>query len=288
MSQIEKSAQREEVVVSKAIENIFRKIIRFLLGRISLVKLQEMIRFIYIEEAENKLRLENPTKNVSLTKLAVLSGLDTRTLTKIRNSKNYKQPLHKEDKFLENLTPGASILDVWSSKPPYFDDVTGKPNELNISGSPPSFESLFFETIKSRGVTFKSLLNRLIESNSISVDKKTRKVSLVTQSYLPTTSSDKLGAIEMGFSAIGNLVDTVVNNISGVNTKSDPLYQQGAWTLRLNPENRDPLRNALRKVLERTDKEARKTIEKYEDETASTGQITAGVSVFYFEEVKTN
>ena len=65
----------EAAVLTKVVENHFRKLIRFLVGRVSLVKLQEMIRFIFIEEIEVKLRREHPEKNVPLTQLALLSDL---------------------------------------------------------------------------------------------------------------------------------------------------------------------------------------------------------------------
>ena len=190
---------QEVAILTRAVENVFRKLIRFLVGRISLVKLQEMIRFIYVEEAENKIRGENPGKNIPLTKLALLSGLDTRTLIKIRNSRKFRQPLHGEKSFLKDLTPSASILDVWSSKPPYCDEIKSKPMKLEVSGSERSFEALFNETVSNRGVTVTSLLNRLVESGSIVLDRKSNTVEMKRLSYLPSTSNDELGAIEMGF-----------------------------------------------------------------------------------------
>ena len=124
---------QDAAILTRAVENLFRKLIRFLLGRISLVKLQEMIRYIFIEEAENKLKKESPEKNISLTKLALLSGIDTRTLTKVRNSQGYRQPLYRESKFLREFTPGAAILDFWSSRRPFVDDQSGQPKILKIS-----------------------------------------------------------------------------------------------------------------------------------------------------------
>ena len=47
---------QEADLLARAVESVFRKLIRLLVGRISLVKLQEMIRFIYIEETEKKLK----------------------------------------------------------------------------------------------------------------------------------------------------------------------------------------------------------------------------------------
>ena len=274
----------EASILTRAIENHFRKLVRFLVGKVSLIKLQEMIRYIFVDEIENKLRREHPTRNISLSQLALLSGLDTRTLTKIRNNPKYGHPFHKEANFLKQFVLGASILDEWSSKAPYIDQESGKPKALNISGKRPSFESLFLDSTKSRGVTYNSLLGRLIESGAVSLNDANDKVYLVTNSFLPSNSEDRLGAIEIGFSAIDNLTDTVINNINALETGGDRLFQRGAWTYQLNPDNKNKLRQDLNLLFEKTDKSARRIIKQYEEETSSSDYITAGVSFFYFEE----
>jgi hypothetical protein len=275
---------KEAVVLTRAVENLCRRLIRFLVGRISLVKLQEMIRYIFVEEIENKLQRENPTKNVPLSQLALLSGLDTRTLTKIRNSRKYRRPFYKEANFLKEFVPGASILDEWGSKASYVDALTGEPKKLNISGLSPSFESLYMESTQSRGVTYRSLLERLVESGAVSLDENENKVALVTKSYMPSDSKDKLGAIEMGFSALSNLTDTVTTNILALDTNEERFFQRGAWTYRLQHRYKNDLRDDLNKLLEETDRRARIIIENYEDKNSFSEQLTAGVSYFYFEE----
>jgi hypothetical protein len=182
------------------------------------------------------------------------------------------------------FTPGASILDYWSSKAPFVDEESGKPKSLAISGNKLSFEALFSDSLKTRGVTYNSLLQRLIESGAVSYDDETNRVSLLAKSYLPSKSTDKPGAIEMGFSALGNMIDTVTSNISALETGEERLYQRGAWTFRLDRGNRSKLRSALQPLLERTDKQARKIIEKHETEFPTSDHITAGISLFYFEE----
>ena len=275
---------QDAAILTRAVENLFRKLIRFLLGRISLVKLQEMIRYIFIEEAENKLKKESPRKNISLTKLALLSGIDTRTLTKVRNSEGYRQPLYRESKFLREFTPGAAILDYWSSKRPFVDPQSGEPRILKISGEDNSFEALFSGCIRGRGVTARSLLQRLAESGAVKIDHEQGTVKLLKRTYLPSSSSDQQGSIQMGFSAIGNMLDTVIHNVESLDTGAERLYQQGAWTYRLSPCNQQQIRNSLRQLLAETDKKARKIFSKYEDKNAASEQITSGISLFYFEE----
>ena len=284
MSNAPDSLHEEAAVLTRAIENLLRKLIKFLIGKISLVSLQELIKYLFVEEIENKLRAENPNKNIPLSQLALLSGLDTRTLTKIRNSKKYRHPFYEEATFLRDFAPGASILDVWSSQAPYMDEVSGKPQALSVSGEPLSFEALFEEFGKSRGVTYQSLLKRLVESGAVDMDAETGFVRLVAKSYLPSDSQDMLGAIELGFSALGNLVDTVTKNILALESGQERLYQRGAWTYRLSEQNKSALRAELRSLLECTDTKARAIIERHEDPFVKSDQITAGLSLFYFEE----
>jgi hypothetical protein len=274
----------EAAVLTRAIENLCRKLAKFLIGRVSLVSLQEIIKYVFVEEIENKLRTESPEKNISLTKLALLSGLDTRTLTKIRNSRHYRRPFHEETNFLREFAPGALILDIWSSTPPYFELRSGHPKTLSVSGESPSFESLFQEYGRSRGVTFNSMLERLVESGAVLLDEKNNKVQLISKSYLPSTANDRLGAIELGFSAIGNMVDTVTRNINALGSEEERLYQRGAWTYRLSMDLQPKLRAEMRKLLEQTDSEAREIIEKYEETFTTPDHLTAGISLFYFEE----
>ena len=54
---------RDVAILTRAVENVFRKLIRILVGKISLKKLQEMIQVIFVEEAEAMLKLEKPGKN---------------------------------------------------------------------------------------------------------------------------------------------------------------------------------------------------------------------------------
>jgi len=253
----------------------------------SLVNLQEIVRYVFVEEIENKLRYENPRKSIQLTQLALLSGLDTRTLTRIRNSPKYKRPFYEESNFLREFIPGASILDAWASKAPYVSERSGKPKALPITGDAPSFESLFSECIRIRGVTYKSLLQRLAESGAVKLDSRKNRVTLVRKSYLPSGSKDKLGAIEVGFSALGNMVDTVTRNIGALESGDERFYQRGAWTYRLDPKHQANLRSELRALMESTDRQARRIIEGYESPIANSDQITAGVSLFYFEESET-
>lgn len=271
-------------ILTLAVENVFRKLIRLLIGKISLKKLQEMVQVIFVEEAEANLRQERPGKNVPLSTLAVITGIDTRTLTRIKSKDNYLKPFHEEKRFLSEITPECSVLDVWESSETYTEPTTGKPRVLVINGSKPSFESLISDSNSTRGVTVKSFLQRLEASNSIVVDKAKNSVRMIDKRYTPFGSKAHTENAKIGMAAVGNLVDTIGHNLTAPTENGESFYQRGCWTNRLDVNDSKKLRELIKKFLSDIDEKARKIIKPFEQDTVSHEQVTAGVSLFYFEE----
>lgn len=271
-------------ILTRAVENVFRKLIRMLIGKISLKKLQEMVQVIFVEEAEAKLQLERPGKNVPLSTLAVVTGFDTRTLTRIKSRENYLRPFHQEKRFLSEITPECSVLDVWESSAKYRDGETGKPLVLPIKGVDPSFETLVTESNSTRGVTVTSFLSRLEASRSIVVDKANNQVRMIDKRYTPFDTVDQTETARIGMAAVGNLVDTITHNLNAPQLGQESFYQQGCWTNRLNREDAEELRRVVKKFLSSTDEQARAVLKPYEQDTVAGDQVTAGISMFYFEE----
>jgi len=275
---------QEVTILTRAVENVFRKLIRFLVGKISLVKLQEMLRVIYIQEAEDFLRVEDQLENVSMTKLGVLTGVDTRTLSTILNSPAFRKPLYSESHFLKELTPAASVVDVWNSEEPFCDPITREPIVLPISGDSPSFESLVFVAVKGRGITASSLLQRLESSGALRVNSEANSVELLQYSYLPKDLNDHIGFVELGLSAVSNLIETVHYNLIALQQGKTRLYQRGAWTFQLPVVFQDEARLKLGEILSQTETTVRDILAKYERNVTSGKRITSGVGMFYFEE----
>lgn len=287
MAIADKTADLPDVaILTLAVENVFRKLIRLLLGKISLKKLQEMIQVIFVEEAEASLQRERPGKNVPLSTLAVMTGFDTRTLTKIKGKRNYMKPFHEEKRFLSEITPECSVLDIWESNSKYLDAKTGKPRVLPIRGRSPSFESLINDSNPTRGVTAMSFLQRLEASNSIVVDRAANSIRMIDKRYTPFGSEDNTENAKIGMAAVGNLVDTIAHNLSTTPGSGESFYQRGCWTNRLQKSDATKLRSIIREFLSRTDEKARKIMKPFEQEKTSSDQITAGISFFYFEETQ--
>lgn len=274
---------RDVALLTRAVENVFRKLIRMLVGRMSLKKLQEMVQIIFVEEAEAKLGHEVPGKHVSLTKLGSLTDLDTRTLTKIRSSYDSSKPMHLDSSFLKGFTPGFKVLDLWLNEKKYLDIKTKIPVPLRFSGEGITFEILVEEAVSARGVTARSMLERLLENNFVEINPKNGEIELVREDYI-FLSSEELDMIDIGFSAIASLATTVNHNIMNAGSVTSRFYQRGCWTYRLNKKNQSEFRKAMLEFLHEVDRKSKDAIFPFEDDNEQSDQLTAGISMFYFEE----
>jgi hypothetical protein len=282
---MEEGPLREAAILTRAVENVFRKLVRLLIGRMSLTKLQEMIRIIFVEEAEQKLKKERPGKNVPLTKLALLTGLDTRTLSKyLEESKNIS-PSNREGNFLKGITPESSVLDYWSSSSKYTNRSGDNPLVVKVRRDQPSFETLVADSVTSRGVTAKSLLENLERSKSVKIDSVSQKVTLISRQYMTFENKDDLASIESGLSTVSNLFETIVHNLSVAQNDKELFFQRSNWTHRLSIEKAIEFKRKLRLLLTEAEKSSVELMESFEEDNISENLITAGVGLFYFEEI---
>lgn len=269
-------------ILTRAVENVFRKLIRFLVGRISLVKLQEMINFVYVDEAEKLLKLDYPGKNIPLTKLALLTGLDTRTVVRIKKQIELNDQQYQE-RFLRDLTPESAVVEAWSN---LVEASSGfekkKKSKLRYGEVDSEFERLFRSTISSRGITARSVIQRLLATKSITQNKSEKTISLIVREFSPYLSDDEPSMINAAFSAFSNLISTVEHNLTA--TGKDKLFQRQLWTFRLRARDRDEFRQVVRTFLESAETGARQIMQPWEAGTYSNELLSAGIGLYYFEE----
>lgn len=269
----------EAAMLTRAVENVFRKLIRFLVGRISLVRLQEMIRYIYVQEAERRLRAERPGRNVPLTRLALLTGLDTRAVVQVRKRLDEGGERYPQQ-FLAELTPESAIVEAWSN---LVQAGKGASARVLTYGDPEAgFEKLVRSTITGRGITTQSIIERLAASRTIEQDRENRTVRLLADEYSPYLSDDEHSMVNAALSSMSSLISTVEHNLAAA--QDDKFFQRQLWTFRLNPSDRQAFRAAMRAMLERHRDEAEAGIEPWEEAEYSRGMVTAGVGFYYFEE----
>ncbi len=271
---------QEAAILTRAVENVFRKLIRFLVGRISLVRLQEMIRYIYVEEAEKNLRAENPGKNVPMTRLALVTGLDTRTLVQVRKKLEVDAALYRQ-KFLAELTPESAIVEAWAIR--VSSNGSGDQAIMTYGTEQGEFEQMVKATISGRGITTQSIIERLVATRSVERDKGNHTLKLVVDEFSPYLSDDEPNMVNAALSAISNLISTIEHNMGA--SPDEKFFQRQRWTFRLEPDQRESFRNAMRQLLDRYKEEAESAIEPWESDTYGEGLVTAGIGLYYFEEL---
>lgn len=281
MSAQNENPLQEVAVLTRSIEFVVRNFVRILVGKISLVRLQQLVQTIFVEEAENYLQRERPNKSVSLTALAVLTGADTRKLTQVRSADSYRRPLHLEEGFLDEMTPESCVIQLWTSNHRFLDETTGEPRVLKLWGKRSSFETLVREAIRTRGVTVQSIAARMERNNLVDISDD-GNVTLKITSFAPLELRQKISDIKLGLDAAGHLMGTVNHNLT-TDAPDQRYFQRGSWTHRLQPANRREAEDEVARHLQCCDDEIRKILERYEETGADEKQLTAGVGLFYFE-----
>jgi len=287
MAAPDRSALRDVGILTRVVENVFRKLIRMLVGKMSLKKLQEMIQIIFVEEAEAKLKLEKPGKNVALGDIALLTGVDTRTIKKIREYIAINDPIYQDCNFLDGFMPLFKVFDLWMNDARFFDNISGRPRQLSLEGEGATFSALVKTAIQSRGLTAQAVLKRLKEIDVVDEDRDSGTVVLKQEDNVFISKND-LDLLEVGFTAIGNLTSTINHNIQNNLNEDARYFQRGSWNYHFDPEKMDEIRTVIHKYLRAADRKSRELITSLAEPGSQKGQTTAGISMFYFEEATIN
>jgi hypothetical protein len=251
--------------IAHFLSRVFRKVVRLVIGTVSLPALVDILKAIYVEEAEKKLIREGakPTKSA----LALMTGMDTRVVTQV-----LEQNL---DSTIQNQSVNAehALIDMWTSDPFFQDPITGLPAQLPLGGKGRTFQGLVLRSI-GRNITVKTVVDRLIASKNIQViDGDVEKVELLSQLYSPI-SDDRAKQTEVGLVEASRVLAAVIHNMRA--TKELRVPQQGRWTYRLAPEQLNQFRNQARALLEKQIKEGEALLEQFEEPKKQPGQITVG------------
>ncbi len=107
---------------------------------------------------------------------------------------------------------------------------------------------------------------------------------MIDKRYTPFESEDQTEIAKIGMAAVGNLVETITHNLNAPSQNRESFYQRGCWTNRLDRSESEKLRKIVKKFLLKTDERARKIMKPFEQDAVGNDQVTAGISMFYFEE----
>jgi hypothetical protein len=258
--------QEEAKSITLFLSGMFRKVVRLVIGSVSLPAIYDILKSIYVEEAEKKLLRDGskPTKSA----IALITGLDTRVVSSIlaegTESSAQAQPINPEN----------ALLAYWSTDPFFQDPETGKPAALPISGRGRTFQGLVLKSI-GRNITVKTVLDRLLAWGTIQVNRgDIDTVELKSITYLPL-SDDRVKHTEIGLLEASRVLGAVIHNMNP--NRDFRVPQQGRWTYRLDPIRYKEFRKRARVLLEKQIKEGEELLEDFEEATKKPGQLTVGI-----------
>ena len=260
------SPSNEATSITDAVRLVLRRIVRLLVGTVSFPALMEILKAIYIKEAERKLERSGskPTKSA----LAMLTGLDTRVVSSVQKSQ-FDVSLEPRKICAEN-----ALLDMWSNDPFFQDDETGKPAILPVEGRGRTFQGLILRSV-GRNITVKTVIDRLLSSKNIRLHfGGIERVEMLLQFYSPI-SDDLAKMTDIAYLESSRVLSAAIHNMN-----SDPEFrvpQQGRWTYRLAQEDYKAFRKEARELLQKQIKEGEVLLEKYEEIHKQPGQLTVGI-----------
>lgn len=256
----------ENSAVHQVLPILFKKIVRLLIGTISYPVLVELLKSLYVEEAEKKLTRSGskPTKSA----LALITGLDTRVVSSVLKER------FSETSVPMSANPENTLIDIWNSDVVFQDPVSKKAAILPIEGKGRTFQTLVLRAI-GRNITVKTVLDRLLKGGTVeTVDGDIPRVKLISKFYNPI-SSDNAKATEIGLLESSRVLSAVLHNMGADDEHRVP--QQGRWTYRLSPKKYKQFRNEVRQLLAKQIAEGDALLEKFEEPQKNPGQLTVGI-----------
>jgi hypothetical protein len=278
---LQKSLSAHETeLLCEALSDVLHQLIRPLVGSVSLERLEEIVRTVFLREAEALLRKEYAGRPFPVSQMALLTGMETKMISKSLKLLGGAGGFEKGT-FATTITPMTHLLDRWSTEPGYQSDDSSQPRVIPIFGEKPSIEALMDCSRFPDEVTPRSVADRLILSGA--AREQNGFMSMITEKFMPNANSDVDGAIESGFHSIKWLINTVMKNLGTIEEDSDRLYQRAFWTNRLSPDQQDEFRGRLRKLMTEFQDEAIVLLGDFETNVEMSSQITSGFGLYYFE-----
>ena len=261
--------------ITHFLSRVFRKVVRLVIGTVSLPALYDILKALYVEEAQKKLEREGskPTKSA----IALMTGLDTRVVSALM-AENLENTIQNQ-----NVNPEHARIDMWSSDPFFQDSETGEPAALPIVGKGKTFQTLVLRSI-GRNITVKTVIGRLLASKNIRVTQDdVEKVELLSMLYSPI-SNDRAKQTKVGLIEASRVLSAVIHNMSATDETRVP--QQGRWTYRLKLDRYKEFRARARELLDRQIKEGESLLEEFEEATKKDGQLTVGIGWYQWGDLE--
>lgn len=257
---------------ARAVARLLRPLARLLVGRVACIYVVDRFRRLYLEEARAYLERSQPGQRVTRSKLAMLTGLDTRTIAAMEGERADSSLLAQE------VCAGSVVIDRWLTQAD-FQAPDGGPAVLALLGPGRSFQALTARAV-GRNITVHTVLEQLLESGNVEVDADGR-VHLVDRVYRPVRPSEQT-VLDTGSHSIARLTETVCHNMASAGGPGARL-QQERRTARVPEARFDELDAQARALVQRHIAEMERLLAEYETTEEGAGTKSLGVGWYVFE-----
>ncbi len=275
---LHKSSLQSDSWLLACLEQVLKPIIRlFLSRRVAYPAFAAVAKRIYIELAREDAAKKNPRQPVTVSELAIATGVDTKAISEhIR-----EEDAGLTEEKLPSLSPEGAILEEWADNATYQDIETGKPMELPIRGKGLSFATLVRRS--HRNVSYGHVLDTLLATGNVGIGKDGKSVKLLNKWYAPGLAGirDLTRAV---CRCIEHFVSTMNWNLVPENRQaSQTFYQQEYYTRKLHPSRLVEFRTLCHQMLREYSKDTAARMEPLEDEVRTDKHLCAGIGLYYFE-----
>lgn len=259
----------------EAMVKMIRPIVRFSVGRVSCTALVNLIREVYVAEAKDYLKAQNPDRKVTRSALALLCGMDSRAIAAFEDNAGKKYSP-------SDVSSQGYILEMWNKDEAFRDAQSDGPAELLIHGPHGTFQRLVSRAA-GRAVTPQTALESLLESGNVQLNAEGTHVRLLNPVYKPIKDSEKT-AIEAGSLAVNFLGKAIVHNTNRHARNQPSWLQQDRWSYRIPCDRLPIVRSEIREVLEKHINDIESHLEREEKETDKGAECSVGIGWYYWEE----
>lgn len=270
------NSERLVRAVSRIADAIARIFCPFIQGTVIVdIMRRSVLKYAYEEILAGRSGDEKE-KKITLTELALKSGLDTRTIRKYS-----EVPLRASQEY---ISAEAALLNHWAKDPKLRNPVSGKPMDLPIRGADGSFEGLVMRYM-GRGVSPKFIVEHLEKHGCVEAYNK-NWVRLINPNWLLIEDKES-DILDYGSRSLVGLAESVHHNLTSRQESDEKWVERRVYSLHVPQTRAAEARKALNDLLRKHMDEVAACVRAYEGDSADESAGFVGTGVYYWEEVGT-
>lgn len=269
----EARSDKQMSLLLESANRIFRPLARLFLGRIPCDVAVKLLKLAYVHEGRRRLQRESRDKRVTKSALALLIGLDSRTISNLE-----KKGVEEID--LIHSLPYSSVLGMWVISEEWRDPETGRPRKLRVYGPGRTFQTLVVKSI-GKNISYQTVLDYLVREGNLRLVDGGQFVELRNDTYQALSHNEAV-TLKTGSLAIDFAVEMVHHNM---NLRGDEERWPAHifWADHIPAERMPEVRARIRGIIEEHARDYEQHLEPLAGRATGEPATTAGIELFYWE-----